>query len=102
MTDQHHDQFSASVQDDWYLVENEGELHPNLGKMGTLHLDKPKLRGSDYFGAMNQRKQELRAFDYFGAMHLDHQFQNKIGNDFWLNLSLQNSSIFFIKGPSLN
>ena len=42
--------------------------------METLHLDKPKLRGSDYFGAMNQRKQEPRAFDCFGAMHLDNQF----------------------------
>ena len=58
--------------------------------METLHLDKPKLKGSDYFGAMNQMKkeprafayfgamnqmkQEPRAFAYFGAMHLDNQF----------------------------
>ena len=67
------------VQIDWYLVgkKKEGELNPILGKMETLHLDKPKLRGSDYFGAMNQRKQEPRAFDCFGAMHLDNQFQKK-------------------------
>ena len=34
---------------------------------------KPNLRDSDYFGAMNQRKQEPRAFACFGAMHLNDQ-----------------------------
>ena len=48
----------------------EGEVHPYLGKMGTLHLDTPKLRGSGYFDAINQRKQEPRAFAYFGVMNL--------------------------------
>ena len=73
MTDQHYNHFSACVQDDWYLVkkEKEGGLHPD---MGTLHLDKPKPRGSYYFGAMNQRKQEPRTYAYLGAMHLDNQF----------------------------
>ena len=69
MTDQHYDQFSASVQGDWYLVEKEekGELHPNLGKMGTVHLDKPKLRGSDYFGAMHLDNQSLFFFFFLGG-----------------------------------
>ena len=59
------------------LVED-GEMHPDLDKMGNLHLNKPKLRGSNYmyFCVMNQRKQEPRVSAYFGALHLDNQFQN--------------------------
>ena len=48
--------------------------NPDLGNVGTFHLDNTKPRDFHYFDAMNQRKQEPGAFAYFGAMQLDNQF----------------------------